>query len=114
MNSASKPQYGSRFGDDVKKIALTVASASTEAQVASACYTRWFRGETGEPEPIATSAKKLCQITADMAVAEVIAATKENLSILGDDASDLFASSFQPGIGWARPSAPPFCRPCRI
>jgi hypothetical protein len=95
MNPASKLQYGDRFGDDVKKIAraaLTVASVSSDAQVASARFARWFRGETGEPEPMATSAKKFGRITADMAVAEVIAATKKNLSILGDDASDLFTS----------------------
>ncbi|MBB4143169.1 DUF6656 family protein [Rhizobium rhizoryzae] len=97
MNSASKLQYGNRFGEDVKKIAFSVASASTEAQVASARYTRWFHGDPGEPEPMATSAKKFRQITGDMAVAEVIAATKENLSILGDDASDLFTSKLPAG-----------------
>ncbi|MFN7102869.1 MAG: DUF6656 family protein [Pseudorhizobium sp.] len=95
MNPVSKLQYGDRFGDDVRKItraALSVASASSEAEVASARYERWFRGEAGEPEPMATSAKKFRRITADMAIAEVIAATKDNLSILGDDASDLFTS----------------------
>ena len=97
MDSASKLQYGNRFGDDVKKIALSVASASTEAEVASARYARWFRGESGEPEPMATSARKFRQITADMAVAEVIAATKENLTILGDDASDLFTAKLPTG-----------------
>lgn len=97
MDSASKLQYGNRFGDDVKKIALSVASASTEAEVASARYARWFRGESSEPEPMATSARKFRQITADMAVAEVIAATKENLTILGDDASDLFTAKLPTG-----------------
>ncbi|HEY0123508.1 MAG TPA: DUF6656 family protein [Rhizobium sp.] len=95
MNPASKLLYGDRFGADVKKMAraaLSVASVSSDAQVASARYTRWFHGENGEPEPMATSAKKFRKITADMAVAEVMAATKENLSILGDDASDLFLS----------------------
>lgn len=95
MNPASKLQYGDRFGDDVRKItrsALSVASASSEAEVASARYARWFGGETGEPEPMATSAKKFRKITADMVTAEVIAVTKGNLSILGDDASDLFTS----------------------
>lgn len=95
MNPASKLLYGERFGDDLKKIArsaLSVASISSEAEVASARYARWFRGETGEPEPMATSAKKFRRITTDMAVAEVITATKENLSILGEDASDLFRS----------------------
>lgn len=100
MNPASKLQYGDRFGDDVKKIvrsALSVASVSSEAEVASARYARWFRGEDGEPEPMATSAKRFRRITADMAVAEVIAATKDNLSILGEDASDLFMSKLPTG-----------------
>lgn len=99
MNLA-KLQYGDRFGDDVKKITrstLSVASASSEAEVASARYARWFRDETSDSEPMATSAKKFRRITADMAVAEVIAATKENLSILGGDASDLFTSKLPTG-----------------
>lgn len=100
MSQASKLQYGSRFSDDVKKIAhsaLSVASISSEAEIAAARYTRWFCGDTGEPEPMATSAKKFRQIAADMAVAEVIAATRENLSILGEDASDLFTSKLPAG-----------------
>ncbi|CAN7624562.1 hypothetical protein [Neorhizobium tomejilense] len=100
MNPASKLQYGDRFGDEVKKIArsaLSVASVSSEAEVASARYARWFSGETGEPEPMATSAKKFRLITANMAVADVIAATKENLFVLGDDASELFASKLPTG-----------------
>ncbi|MBB2711957.1 UNVERIFIED_ORG: hypothetical protein GGE53_003610 [Rhizobium etli] len=100
MSPASKLQYGERFGDDVKKIvrsALSIASVSSEAEVASARYARWFRGETGETVPMATSAKKFHRITTDMAAAEVIAATKENLSILGGDASDLFTSKLPTG-----------------
>jgi len=100
MNPASKLQYGDRFGDDVKKIArsaLSIASVSSDAQVASTRYARWFHGEAGGPEPMATSAKKFRRITADMAIAEVIAATKENLSIFGGDASDLFASKLPTG-----------------
>ncbi len=95
MTTASNLQYGARFGDDVKKIAnsaLAAGLAPSEAAALSARYARWFSGESGEPEPMATSAKKFRKITANMAVAEVIAATKENLSILGDDASDLFTS----------------------
>jgi hypothetical protein len=100
MKTASNLQYGDRFGEDVRKIArsaLGAGSASSEADALAARYTRWFSGESGEPEPMATSAKKFRKITADMAVAEVIAATKENLSILGDDASDLFASKLPAG-----------------
>jgi len=94
MNTASQLQYGARFGEEVKKIAqsgLTVASSATDAQVASAKYARWFHGDAAEPEPMATSAKKFRRITPDMAVAEVVAATRENMAILGDDASNLFA-----------------------
>jgi len=100
MMSIAKLQYGKRFGDDVRNIsrtALSVASSSTEAEVASARYARWFHGETAEPEPMATSAKKFRRLAADMAVAEIIAVTKENLSILGDDANQLFASSLPTG-----------------
>lgn len=95
MSTLQKLQYGERFGDDIRKVAraaLTVASESSEAEVASARYARWFRGEGGETEPMATSARKFRKITPGMAIGEVVTATKENLSILGDDASSLFAS----------------------
>lgn len=95
MTTASNLQYGARFGEDVKKLAHsahTAALSPSEAEALSARYTRWFSGETGEPEPMATAAKKFRKITANMGVSEVIAATKGNLSILGDDASDLFTS----------------------
>ncbi|MCJ9751408.1 hypothetical protein MOV61_11840 [Neorhizobium sp. BETTINA12A] len=81
----------------IARSALSVASVSSEVEVASARYARWFSGETGEPEPMATSAKRFRRITADMAGAEVIAVTKENLSILGDDASGLFTSKLPTG-----------------
>lgn len=95
MNPASKLQYGNRFGEYVKKIAtsgLSLAAVSTDAQVASVRYRRWFHGESDEPEPMVTAAKKFRGITGDMAVAEIMAVTKDNLSILGGDANDLFVS----------------------
>jgi len=97
--SVAKLQYGDRFGDDVKKISRTAlsASSSSDAALPSAKYTRWFHGEAGEPEPMATSAKKFRRLAADMVLSEVIAVTKENLSILGDDANHLFASSLPTG-----------------
>ena len=100
MNAISKLQYGNRFGDEVTKIArmsLSVAASSSDAQIAQAKYSNWFRGEDSKPEPMATSSRKFRRITAEMAIAEVAAATKENLSILGDDASDLFTSKLPAG-----------------
>lgn len=95
MTAISKLQYGNRFGEDVTKVArasLSMAATSSDAQIAQAKYSKWFSGEDGKPEPMATSSQKFRKITAEMAVAEVAAATKENLSILGDDANALFAS----------------------
>lgn len=89
MSSGSKLHYGERFGEDVNKLARK-ALAPESGSTAAPKYTRWFHGESGEPEPMATSAKKFRKITADMAMAEIIAATRENLSILGDDAGNLF------------------------
>jgi len=100
MTAVSKLQYGDRFGEEVIKIArgsLSFVSSSSEAEVASAKYSRWFNGEDATPEPMATSSRKFRKITANMAVSEVAAATKENLSILGDDASDLFRSKLPAG-----------------
>ncbi|WP_160009922.1 DUF6656 family protein [Rhizobium sp. 18055] len=100
MTAVSKLQYGDRFGDEVTKIArasLSVATTSSDAEVATAKYSRWFHGEDETPEPMATSSRKFTKITANMAVAEVAAATKGNLSILGDDASDLFTSKLPAG-----------------
>lgn len=97
--SVAKLQYGDRFGDDVKKISRMAvpAPSSSDAELPSAKYTRWFHGESVEPEPMATSSKKFRRLAADMALAEIIAVTKENLSILGDDANHLFASSLPTG-----------------
>ncbi|MBB4230736.1 DUF6656 family protein [Rhizobium mongolense] len=100
MSAVSKLQYGERFGEEVTKIArasLSVASTSSDAEVATTKYSRWFHGENAAPEPMATSRRKFKTITANMAAAEVAAATKENLSILGDDASDLFTSKLPAG-----------------
>jgi hypothetical protein len=100
MNAISKLQYGNRFGEDVAKIAqtsLSVAASSSDAQVAQTKYSKWFNGDDVKPEPMATSSRKFRKITPEMAVAEVAAATKENLSILGDDAHDLFASKLPAG-----------------
>jgi hypothetical protein len=100
MIAISKLQYGERFGDEVTKMArasLSVVTNTSDAQVATAKYSRWFYGDGETPEPMATSSRKFTKITADMAVAEVAAATKGNLSILGDDASDLFTSKLPAG-----------------
>lgn len=100
MSEARKLQYGQRFGDDVARVAkasLSVASRASEAEVASARYSRWFHGEEAHPEPLATSQRKFRKITADMVASEVAAITKDNLSILGGDASDLFTSKLPTG-----------------
>ncbi|KQV70156.1 DUF6656 family protein [Rhizobium sp. Root1220] len=100
MNAVSKLQYGSRFGEEVKKIArssLSVVSTSSDVELASTKYSRWFSAEDGTPEPMATSSRKFKTITANMALAEVAAATRENLSILGEDANDLFRSRLPSG-----------------
>lgn len=100
MSTVSKLQYGSRFGEDVAKIAkapLSVASSATEAMVASARYTRWFHGEDGQPEPLSTSSRKFRPLTPEMLAAEVAAVTKDNLAILGEDASDLFTARLPNG-----------------
>ncbi|MEX2693955.1 hypothetical protein [Rhizobium mongolense] len=113
MSAVSKLQYGERFGEEVTKIArasLSVASTSSDAEVATTKYSRWFHGENAAPEPMATSRRKFKTITANMAAAEVAAATKENLSILGDDASDLFTSKLPAGTSCARPFGPLSCQ----
>jgi hypothetical protein len=95
MSAATKLEYGSRFGTSVAR----VAKASTLAQINSAHdaaapprYTRWFHGEDGTREPMATSAKKFRKVDPSMAAAEVAAITKENMAILGGDACELFVS----------------------
>jgi hypothetical protein len=93
-NAAAKLQYGNRFGNDIVKLAnasLSLASSSSEAEIASAKYARWFSGEEAHPEPVATSKARFRKILPTMDVLEVASATRENLSILGDDAHDLFA-----------------------
>lgn len=93
-NAAEKLQYGNRFGNDIVKLAnasLSLASSASEAEIASAKYARWFSGDDVQPEPLATSKGKFRKILPTMDVLEVASATKENLSIMGDDAHDLFA-----------------------
>lgn len=93
MNVANKLQYGDRFGDQVIKLAnskLSVATSSSDAEVATARYSKWFHDNDGQTEPMATSSRKFRKITPYMAAAEVAAATLENLTILGNDAGDIF------------------------
>mgnify|MGYP000002200019 CR=1 FL=1 len=103
MSNASplgKLQYGNRFGSDIAKIArnsLSVASISSDSEVAAARYAKWFRDEDHQPEPSSTSRGKFRPILASMGAAEIAQATKENLAILGDDAHDLIASKLPAG-----------------
>jgi hypothetical protein len=100
MSTVSKLQYGSRFGEDVAKIAkspLSVASSASEAMVATARYTRWFHGDDEQPEPLSTSIRKFRPLTPEMLAAEVAAVTKDNLAILGEDASELFTARLPVG-----------------
>lgn len=93
-NAAEKLQYGNRFGNDIVKLAnasLSLASSASDAEIASAKYARWFSGDEPHPEPLATSKKRFRKIVPTMDVIEVASATRENLSIMGDDAHDLFS-----------------------
>lgn len=95
MSAATKLEYGSRFGSSVVKVAkaslLAHADPGHSANGAPR-YSRWFHGEDGNREPMATSMKKFRQIDPSMAAAEVASITKENMAILGADACDLFVS----------------------
>lgn len=98
-SAIDKLQYGNRFGGDVARAAkasLSVASSASDAEVASAKYARWFRGDDGQTEPLATAIHRFHTILPTMAAAEIAQLTKENLSILGDDASNLFTSKLPP------------------
>ena len=95
MSAATKLEYGSRFGSSVVKVAkASILSHADTGHSANGApkYTRWFHGEDGNREPMATSAKKFRKIDPSMAAAEVAAITKENMAILGTDACDLFVS----------------------
>ena len=92
MAVPSQLHYGSRFGSEISQLARSsksAASALRQEQVGSARYTRWFHGEDASPEPMATSRGKFRKVTSSMAAAEIAAATKENLAILGEDATAL-------------------------
>jgi hypothetical protein len=93
MKNRSQLEYGNRFGPSVVKAAKASLTANTQIDHAaggSARYGRWFHGEDGTSEPMATSRKKFRKIDAAMAAAEVAAITKENMAILGEDAFELF------------------------
>lgn len=97
MSSVANLQYGNRFGGDVAKlIKSSTPSGASLSDAARAKYTRWFSGDDGMPEPMATSSKKFVKITSDMAASEVAAATRLNLGALGSDASDLITSKLPP------------------
>ena len=86
----SKLDYGNRFGETVRKAALDAAAQKPEALGVTPRYDRWFQGEDGSPEPMATASKKFCTIEPGMAAGQIMAITKDNLAILGEDASRLF------------------------
>lgn len=92
MAVPSQLHYGSRFGSEISQLArssMSAAPALRQEQVGSPRYTRWFHGEDASPEPMATSRSKFRKVTSSMAAAEIAAATKENLAILGEDATAL-------------------------
>lgn len=93
MKNMSQLAYGHRFGPSVAKAAKASIAANSETvhvPGASARYGRWFHGEDGTSEPMATARKKFRKIDAAMAAAEVAAITKDNMAILGEDAFQLF------------------------
>lgn len=85
--------YGSRFGGAVAEVARSSQNqiGKADAQGGAARYSRWFFSEDG-PEPLATASKNFKEIAPRMAAAEVAAATKDNMAILGNEACDLFMS----------------------
>ncbi|MBO9098952.1 MULTISPECIES: hypothetical protein [Rhizobium] len=92
--AAEKLQYGNRFGNDIVKLAnasLSLASQSSESEIAAAKYARWFSNGEVIPEPSETSRARFRKILPTMDAIEVASATRENLSILGNDAHDLFS-----------------------
>lgn len=92
MTAPSQLHYGSRFGGEISQLArasLSAVPSPDEEQAATARYSRWFHGEDASREPMATSRGKFRKITPNMAAAEIAAATKENLAILGEDANAL-------------------------
>ena len=93
MSATLTVGYGRRFGGAVAEVARSSRGKVDEAQAGdgAARYGRWFFGEDG-PEPLATASKKFKVIDPRMAAAEVAAATKNNMAILGDEACDLVMS----------------------
>ncbi len=93
-HAADKLSYGNRFGDDIVKLAnasLSLASSASEAQIAAAKYARWFSDGSVQPEPLETSKARFRKILPTMDAIEIATATRDNLSILGDDAHSLFS-----------------------
>lgn len=93
MSATLTVGYGRRFGGAVAEVARSSRGKTDEAETqgGAARYSRWFFGEDG-PEPLATASKKFKVIDPRMAAAEVAAATKDNMAILGNEACDLFMS----------------------
>ena len=93
-HAADRLSYGNRFGDDIVKLAnasLSLASSASEAQIAAAKYARWFSDGAVQPEPLETSKARFRKILPTMDAIEIATATRDNLSVLGDDAHSLFS-----------------------
>lgn len=94
MSPSLASGYGNRFGEQIARIAHGEVEETHDGEAhtnAMARYDRWFFGENSS-ELLLSASKKFRMIDQHMAAAEVEAATKENMAILGDEACDLFMS----------------------
>lgn len=92
MNVISRLQYGNRFCGNISRLAQEMAAANEAREGMTARYTRWFSGEDAEAVDENLSTQRYRQITTDMSETEIASATKNNLTALGEDASELFST----------------------
>lgn len=97
MNVISKLQYGNRFGGDISRLAQEMAAATEAREAMTARYTRWFYGTGTEDSADAVSSQRYRPVSTTMSAVEIASATKNNLTALGEDASDLFAARLPDG-----------------
>lgn len=98
MTAISKLQYANRFGNEIARLAHeTALAAAPSLSHLPPRYSRWFHGADRDAGSSEEAGQRYRQLHADMTAMEIAVATRNNLTALGEDASDLIAHRLPDG-----------------
>jgi hypothetical protein len=104
--TASQPRFGPHSLGEVSQPSQKPTASPPGERAAPARYSRWFFGADGTSESQAIPGGGYRRDYSDMTAAEIAAATKDNLSILGQDANAIFLPRLPKGHRFRQSNRP--------